>query len=203
MFDEQFRVSKLFKKDIMGLQLRFMVVGALHFLLLPFMVIFMTINFFLQNATDFHSHKTYLGPRKWSPFAMWKFREFNELPQIFEERLNKSIDPVNKYISLFHNPLMAILARCCAYLSGALVATLLLMSIFEQGALLYVKVGDHNLLWHLGLFSALFAAARSLIPDESTTKSSPQVSPFYCRRPSVSPPMQTCCSICVTSAIFV
>ena len=84
------------------------------------------------------------------------------------------MEPANKYISLFHNPLMAIIARCLAYISGALVATLLLTSIFEQGALLYVKIGDHNLLWYLGLFSALFAGARSLIPDEAIAMESPK-----------------------------
>merc|ERR1711991_159982 len=108
------------------------------------------------------------------PFAMWKFREFNELPHIFEERMNRSLEPANKYVSLFHNPLMAIIARCQAYISGAIVAVLLLTSIFEQGAFLFVKIADHNLLWHLGLFSAMFAGARSLIPDETTTKKSAQ-----------------------------
>ena len=103
---------------------------------------------------------------------MWKFREFNELPHIFEARINKSLDPANKYLSLFHNPLMTIIARCITYICGAIVATLLLISLFEQGAFLYVKVGDHNLLWHLGIFSAMFAGARSLIPDEAQTKKS-------------------------------
>jgi autophagy-related protein 9 len=30
-----------------------------------------------------------------------------------------------------------------------------------------VKIGDKNLLWFVGVFSAVFAGARSLIPDES------------------------------------
>ena len=174
MFDDQFRVSKIFRKDVMGLKLRLLVMGSVHLILLPFMVVFMTINFFLQNATDFHSQKAYLGPRKWSPFAVWKFREFNELPHIFEERMTQSLEPAIKYVSLFHNPLMAIIARCMAYISGSFVAILLLTSIFEQGAFLFVKVADHNLLWHLGLFSAMFAGARTLIPDENTTKKSAQ-----------------------------
>ena len=38
------------------------------------------------HAQEFHKKGDYLGPRKWSPRALWKFREFNELPHIFERR---------------------------------------------------------------------------------------------------------------------
>ena len=76
---------------------------------------------------------------------MWKFREFNELPHVFEERMNKAIEPTNNYVSLFRNPLLAILARCVAYITGSIVAALLLASIFEQGALIYVR---HSIITH-------------------------------------------------------
>ncbi|KAJ1438371.1 autophagy protein Apg9-domain-containing protein, partial [Ochromonadaceae sp. CCMP2298] len=166
MFDEQFDVSSEFLNDVAGLQWRFQVVGLIHLLLLPFMLIFMTVHFFLQNAQHFHSSRAYLGPRQWSPLALWKFREFNELPHIFEERINKSYKPANEYISGFHNPYTEIVARCLTYIAGAFVATLLLISVLSDGALLYVHMGDYNLLWYLGIFSALYAGARSLIPDE-------------------------------------
>jgi hypothetical protein len=132
------------------------------------MLVFLTINFFLQNATDFHSNKgindynysiienvkdsspppsprrtlAYLGPRKWSPLALWKFREFNELPEIFDSRMNKALEPANKYLAIFRNPLLTIIGKCAAYISGAFVATLLLASLFEEGALLYVRCRD-------------------------------------------------------------
>lgn len=57
-----------------GLQGRFVIIGIIHFILLPYMIIFMTISFFLQNAQSFHTNKSYLGPRQWSPLALWTFR---------------------------------------------------------------------------------------------------------------------------------
>ena len=89
MFNDQFMISTSFLKDVSLLQTRLRVVGIVHLLLLPFMLLFMTIQFFLQNAQQFHSNKAYLGPRQWSPLALWEFREFNELPHIFDERMNK------------------------------------------------------------------------------------------------------------------
>jgi len=175
MFNDSFDISAEFLHDEAGLQWRFQVVGLIHFLLLPFMLIYMTVHFFLQNAQQFHSSKAYLGPRQWSPLALWEFREFNELPHVFEDRINRSISPANEYIQTFHNPYLTILARCVTYVTGAFIATLLLVSVLSDGALLYVHIAEYNLLWYLGVFSACYAGARSLIPDETKVQESAAV----------------------------
>jgi autophagy-related protein 9 len=175
MFGENSDISADFLHDVAGLQWRFQVVGLIHFLLLPFMLIYMTVHFFLQNAQQFHSSKAYLGPRQWSPLALWKFREFNELPHVFEDRINRSYAPANDYIMTFHNPYTTILASCTTYITGAFIATLLLVSVLSDGALLYVHIADYNLLWYLGVFSACYAAARSQIPDETKAQESAEV----------------------------
>jgi autophagy-related protein 9 len=175
MFNEHCEIAGDFLHDVSGLQWRFQVVGLINFLMLPFLLIYMTFHFFLQNAQQFHSSKAYLGPRQWSPLALWEFREFNELSHVFEERINKSIPPATEYIQTFQNPYLTILARCVTYIAGAFIATLLLVSVLSDGALLYVHVADYNLLWYLGLFSACYAGARSLIPDETKVQESPTV----------------------------
>jgi autophagy-related protein 9 len=172
--EDQFTISSHFLKNPLFLQNRLRIVGVVHLLLLPFMLVFMTIHFFLQNAQQFHSSRAYLGPRQWSPLALWTFREFNELPHIFEDRINKAYIPANEFVSSFHNPYSAILARFAAYVSGSFVATLLLVSFFEEGALLYVHIAEHNLFWYLGVFSAVYAGTRSLIPDETKLKIHPE-----------------------------
>lgn len=172
MFNEHYDISSDFLHDVAGLQWRFQVVGLINFLMLPFLLIYMTFHFFLQNAQQFHSSKAYLGPRQWSPLALWEFREFNELSHVFEERINKSVAPANEYIQTFQNPYLTILARCVTYITGAFIATLLLVSVLSDGALLYVHVADYNLLWYLGVFSACYAGARSVIPDETKTQES-------------------------------
>lgn len=174
VFNEQFTVSSSFLKGNIELQRRFIVVGIIHLLLLPFMLVFMTIHFFLQNFQQFHSSRAYLGPRTWSPLALWTFREFNELPHIFEERINKTFIPANDYLSLFYNPNTAVVARCVAYISGAFVATLIVVSFIGEGILLYIHIANHNLLWYVGIFSAIFAASRSVIPDDTKSKEAPE-----------------------------
>jgi autophagy-related protein 9 len=55
MFNEQFVISTSFLKKVDVLQTRLRIVGVVHMILLPFMVLFMSIHFFLQNAQSFHS----------------------------------------------------------------------------------------------------------------------------------------------------
>lgn len=114
-----------------------------------------------------------LSRRQWSPLALWQFREYNELPHIFEQRINHSISPANRYIALFHNTYLEIVARCVAYICGAFVATLLLVSVLSEDSLLYIHIGEHNLLWYLGIFSATYAVSRSFIPDDSKAREAP------------------------------
>ena len=167
MFNVQtYTISSTFLTDKQGLAWRFVLVGAIHFMLLPFMLVFMIIHFFLENAQQFHAQKAYLGPRQWSPLSLWTFREFNELPHVFEERINMSMKPTTEYLGLFYNPYLALLARCVSYIAGSFVATLLIISFIDESILMYVNALEHNLLWYLGIFSATLAAARALIPDE-------------------------------------
>ena len=50
---------------------------------------------------------------------------------------------------------------------GSFIATLLLLSILAEGVFLYVNIYEHNLLWWLGIFSAIYASCRTLIPDNT------------------------------------
>ena len=167
IFNDQFNVSGVFLRDVKGLQGRFFYVGAAHFLLLPFMLIFFTVNFFLENASQFHTSKSYLGPRQWSPLAIWQFREFNEMLHVFQARINKSYIPAEEYVKSFNNHYLSIVSRCSAYLAGSFISVLLLTSVIDEAILLYVHTGDHNLLWYLGICSAVYAAARAGVPDEA------------------------------------
>ena len=54
------------------------------------------------------------------------------------------------------------------------MATLIVVSVIAEGALLFVHVADHNLLWWLGIFSAGYAGACALIPDETKAQEDPE-----------------------------
>jgi hypothetical protein len=145
-------------------------------------------------AQEFHNNRDYLGPRKWSPLALWRFREFNELPRIFEQRcggayaravaaaaavalmrlcqplsllrsVNASYEPANVYERQFPTPVLSVVGRCVSYVTGSIVSVLLLLTLLDERILLYVRVWDRNLLWYIAVLSAVLAVSRVFVPS--------------------------------------
>lgn len=169
--DESFTVNPEFIKDVSALKRRFFRTGCVYIALMPFVLVFMVIHFFLKNAQEWHTKKNYLGPRQWDHLALWHFREFNELPHVFERRLSLSYEHAGKYTRRFHSPALAVVARAVSFISGSFIGVLLLLTVVDDDAFLFhVTLNDHNLLWHLGILSAIFAVSRGFAgepPDEA------------------------------------
>ena len=145
-------------------------------LVLPFALVYEVIHFFLSNAQHFHSNKSYLGPRVWTIWALYRFREFNEMPDTFEARMRRSFGPANMYLASTQSREALKIARLVEFMTGALVATLLLASFADEAVLLYVHAGGHNLLWWLGVLTAIYAGARSMssTPDRHESLKTPR-----------------------------
>lgn len=60
---------------------------------------------------EYHKNPSSIGGRAYTPFAQWKFREFNELPHLFTRRLDESYPTANIYIAQFPNEKVAIVMR--------------------------------------------------------------------------------------------
>ncbi len=52
-----------------------------------------------------------MSGRAYTPYAQWKFREFNELSHLFKRRLNESYETASMYIGQFPNEKVTIIAR--------------------------------------------------------------------------------------------
>lgn len=173
LFDDEYRLSPEFLDDVDSMKFRFQIVGLIQLIMLPFTLIFVVVYFLMENFQQFHSNRAYLGPRQWTPLARWEFREFNELPHLFEKRLNQAYEPAMNYLNSFVNIYVSIVAEFVTFVSGSILAVLIIVSFISEGALLYIHIADRNLLWYLGVFSACFAASRACIPDATKVKKVP------------------------------
>eukprot|EP01137_Pigoraptor_chileana_P032141 Opistho-2@21063 len=150
-----------------GLRKRFMYLGAINLVLSPFILVFTSIYFFFRYFQEFRSQPNALGVRQWTPYARWRFREFNELPHIFQTRLNLSSRPAEKYLSRFSSQMLATIARFLAFVVGAFIATLTLMGAYDENFFIKVHLTqDRSVLFYLTVFGGIFAICRALIPPE-------------------------------------
>ncbi len=168
-------VSPTFMAEPRRLKFRFLAVGIVLLFLLPFMSLYMSMQFVLDNLTEWHHNSSYLGPRVISPLYSYQIREYNELPHQLERRVNRATALASEFIThpYFASPTLTHITQSVEYISGSIVAVLLLLSLVGDNILLSLTLsapqvekgeegGPRNLLWALTVFSAVYAASRSL-----------------------------------------
>jgi autophagy-related protein 9 len=88
------------------------------------------------------------------------------LPHLFEERLNRSNEDASLYMDQFKNESVVIVARFVTFVSGSFAAILAIISLMDQALLVNFEITPGgSVLFYIGLFGAVFAAGKSMIPE--------------------------------------
>jgi autophagy-related protein 9 len=168
MFNHKYQIRPAFYLHPESLKRRLRLCGIAHAIFMPFLIVFVTLHFFMQNIYDWRSTKQYLGPNEWSSIAKWTFREFNELPHAFERRLGPSYRASEDYLKLFpKSSITSSLGRVLVFISGSLGAVLLGLAAINDSILLHIKIGQWNLVWYVGILGVLYSIGKGMIPDTS------------------------------------
>ncbi|KAF9651480.1 APG9-domain-containing protein [Thelephora ganbajun] len=174
LFDKNGRVRKVFLKSknrpalVEGLRRRFVFMGILNAIFAPFIVLYLIMYSFFRYFDEYHKNPSSIGGRKYTPFAEWKFREFNELPHHFTRRLDESYPTASMYIGQFPNEKLTIIMRFFAFIAGSFAAVLLLATVIDPDLFVGFEVTSHRtVLFYVGVFGSILAVARGMIPEEN------------------------------------
>ncbi|EIW60231.1 APG9-domain-containing protein [Trametes versicolor FP-101664 SS1] len=174
LFDESGRVRKVFLKSknravlIEGLRRRFIFMGMLNAVFAPFIVLYLIMYSFFRYFEEYHKNPSNFGGRSYTPYAQWKFREFNELPHLFKRRLSESYPAASMYNGQFPNEQVTLIVRFVAFIAGSFAAVLLLASVVDPDLFLHFEITPHRtVLFYLTVFGSLLAVARGMIPEEN------------------------------------
>ncbi|KAI6036470.1 putative transmembrane protein [Pisolithus microcarpus] len=175
LFDQRGRVRKVFLKNknravlTEGLRRRFIFMGILNAIFAPFIVLYMIMYSFFRYFEEYHKNPSSIGGRRYTPYAQWKFREFNELSHLFTRRLNESYPLASMYIGQFPNEKMTIIMRFAAFIAGSFAAVLVLASVIDPDLVLHFEITPHRtVLFYLGVFGSILAALRAMIPEDNS-----------------------------------
>lgn len=174
LFDSSGRVRKVFLKSknravlTEGLRRRLIFMGVLNAIFAPFIVLYLVMYSFFRYFEEYHKNPSNIGGRRYTPFAQWKFREFNELPHLFKRRLSESYPTASMYIGQFPNEKVTLIVRFIAFIAGSFAAVLLLASVMDPDLFVHFEVTPHRtVLFYLGVFGSILAVARGMIPEEN------------------------------------
>ncbi|OAA54510.1 autophagy protein [Niveomyces insectorum RCEF 264] len=175
VFDARGQVNQEFLKASRRSQLsqmlksRFLFAGFMNLLLAPFVACYLVVVYFLTYYNEYQKNPSALGARAYTPLAEWKFREFNELEHLFEERLNMSYPFATRYLDQFPKRKTEQVAKTVAFVAGSVMTVLAIASLFDPELFLGFEIThDRTVLFYVGIFATVWAAARGMITEENS-----------------------------------
>ncbi|XP_073976730.1 autophagy-related protein 9 [Rhodnius prolixus] len=136
-------------------------VAVVNLVLCPLILLWQILYSFFNYAEVLKREPGSLGVRCWSLYGRLYLRHFNELDHELNTRLNRAYRPATKYMNIFTSPVMTVLAKNVVFVSGACLAVLLVLSIYDEDVLTVEHV-----LSAITILGAVVACFRALIPDE-------------------------------------
>ena len=137
------------------LQKRFKTMTIINLVCLPFILLFQVTYFFFKYAEEYRRDPNQLGLRQYSHYSRWKLREYNELPHIFNQRLNMSYEDANKYISYFSSKIVEIIKQFVLYIAGSLFIFLTFISILDEEILFNDLMNGRSVLFYIGILGGI------------------------------------------------
>lgn len=142
------------------LRKRFLTMTIINLTCLPFILLFQLTYFFFKYAEEYRRDPHLLGLRQYSHYSRWKFREYNELPHIFEQRLNMSYDDANKYISHFSNKISVMIKQFIVFIASSFIIFLTIISIKDEDILFNEVTSGKSVLWYIGILGGIIGLCK-------------------------------------------
>lgn len=168
----------LFNKDISrhsleSIKRECFIFGIINLLCIPITLIHYITTYLFQNIDDLYLKQNFFGQRRYTNAALWKFRQYNELPHLFNDRINLSYPAAQEYIQQFPSKITEILASISTVVSGAFIFLFLTLSCLDENILIYVTVGGRSLFFYVGIATTTAMVSRSYIrsPEKKVSKS--------------------------------
>lgn len=150
--------------DIVSMRRHLQLAASAMLVAMPLMLPFLAVYFFFKLAEEFYSRRMYLGPRSFSTSSKWRCREFNEPLHALDQRLGRAAEHASDYLAFFVHPVTHAVASLVVSVSGFVLGVLMFIALVDESILLNVLLADHNLLWFLGVLTAVSTISRSGIP---------------------------------------
>ncbi|AEO60188.1 hypothetical protein MYCTH_2309135 [Thermothelomyces thermophilus ATCC 42464] len=135
----------------------------------PFLALYLVVVYCLMYFHEVYKNPAELAARTYTPLAEWKFREFNELPHLFQKRLAMSHPFASHYIDQFPKAKTEMLAWTVAFISGSLASVLVAASILDSELVMTFEITPgKTVIFYLAVFGTIWAGARASTSDEKS-----------------------------------
>jgi len=173
VFNETGQIRQQFLKESKRKELsdelskRFMLAGVLNIILAPLIVAYFILLYFFRYFNEYRRNPGSIGSRQYTPFAEWKFREFNELFHIFQRRIHLSVPEASKYVDQFPKEKTVLVLKFVSFISGSFAAVLGILSVVDPDMFFNFEITkDKTVLFYISVFGTIWAICHGAIPEE-------------------------------------
>lgn len=168
-FDKQQKIkSELLEPEnrletIRQLRKRFIVMGIVNAILAPFSLLFASLYILFEHGQEFYRNPSQISGRNWSSLAKWKFKQYNELPHVFYERMRIANKFSEQYLDQFPNTVVSQISKLIAFIMSTWLGVILFLTLLNEHILFNVEFSDHkSFFWYASIFSTILVVAKGL-----------------------------------------
>lgn len=143
---------------------RIQLVFWINLICIPFTVIILGLYLIIKYGEQIYRNPGFIFQRQINITVKWKLRYYNEIPNLYDERLIRIQCNMDKIINKYNSMSKMILFRFLTFLVGSIFIIILILSLIasEQFSQLEI-VPNHNIIWLLGVSGTLLLILNKLI----------------------------------------
>jgi hypothetical protein len=138
----------------------------INLICIPFTVIIIGLYLIIKYGEQIYRHPGILFQRQINIITKWKLRYYNEIPNLYRERLTRIEQNMDKIINTYNSTARIIIIRFLTFLVGSVFLIVLILSFIVSEEFLQLEIiPKHNIIWFLGVSGSLLLILNKLTYD--------------------------------------
>ena len=142
---------------------RIQLVFWINLISIPFTVIILGLYLIIKYGEQIYRNPGVLFQRQIDVKTKWKLRYYNELPNLYGDRLMRIERNMDKIINTYNSSVRMVIVRFLTFLVGSVFLIVLVLSFIAAEDFLQLEiVPKHNLIWFLGVSGTMLLILNKL-----------------------------------------
>jgi hypothetical protein len=135
----------------------------INLICIPFTVIILGLYLIIKYGEQIYRNPGILFQRQIDIKNKWKLRYYNELPNLFSERLARIERNMDKIINTYNSSVSIVISRFLTFLVGSIFLIVLVLSLIASKEFSQLEIiPEHNIIWFLGISGTLLLILNKL-----------------------------------------
>jgi hypothetical protein len=138
----------------------------INLICIPFTVIILGLYLIIKYGEQIYRHPGILFQRQINIITKWKLRYYNEIPNLYGERLMRIEHNMDKIINTYNSTVRMVIIRFLTFLVGSAFVIILVLSFIASEEFSKLEIiPKHNIIWFLGVSGTLLLILNKITYD--------------------------------------